>query len=646
MHIATNRVLQCLIGSNVGINDKETSVRTTVVGFLRAHRAACLIALDASAWVAAIYIASALRLETWTITHASTMAGARGHIPWGGVLIVAAIAVVLHISMAWRLRLHQGRSLMGSFEEVFLLASVVALAGAGVTFINMVAPVVFVPRTVPIAATFIAMILCSWPRGLWRILIHEARPRGPGNRTPVIIAGAGDAGCQLVLSMQRDHDQTWQPLAFVDDDRHKRHFRYRGIGVFGPLDSVGAAAERFGANTVVIAMPGAGPETVGRIYETAREAGLTVKVLPGVDELIGGVDHTAVRDISPEDFLGRQQVETDIAAISGYLRGKRVLVTGAGGSIGSELCRQISDFGPAELLMLDRDESALHSLLLSLHGRADLESPNVILANIREAERMQEVFEAHRPDVVFHAAALKHVNLLETHAREAVKTNVLGTLSVLDAAAAAGVERFVNISTDKAADPRNVLGFSKRIAEGLTSFVGQSAEGSYLSVRFGNVLGTSGSVLRTFAAQIEAGGPVTVTDPEVTRYFMTVHEAVQLVIQAAAIGRNGEALVLDMGTPVKILDVAQRMVEQSGDSIEIVFTGLKSGEKLEEVLISTLEVDERPFHPLISHVIVPPITHDEAQSLPRCRDNDQIIQSLHDLAERMHDSTPRERARR
>ena len=461
----------------------------------------------------------------------------------------------------------------------------------------------------------------------------------------MVIAGAGDAGQQLVLSMQRDGDQTWRPLAFVDDDRSKRHFRYRGVAVLGPLESVASVATRAGADTVVIAMPAAGSETISRIYEAARSGGLEVKVLPGIGELLGGVDHTAVRDIEPSDFLGRQQVETDVAAISGYLRDKRVLVTGAGGSIGSELCRQIRAFGPAELLMLDRDESALHGLLLSMFGRADLEVPDIILANIRDAERLQEVFESRRPHVVFHAAALKHVNLLEGHAGEAVKTNVTGTLQVLEAAAAVGVERFVNISTDKAADPQNVLGYTKRIAEGLTSHVGSSAEGTYLSVRFGNVLGTSGSVLKTFDAQIKAGGPVTVTHPDVTRYFMTVHEAVQLVIQAAAIGRDGEALVLDMGEPVRILDVAQQLVDRAPEPIEIVYTGLKDGEKLEEVLIGAHEVDERPFHPLISHVGVPTITNDEVVALPHGPDNAHVVASLRALAELMQQAGP-QRVRR
>ncbi|MGH3489490.1 MAG: UDP-N-acetylglucosamine 4,6-dehydratase family protein, partial [Actinopolymorphaceae bacterium] len=314
-----------------------------------------------------------------------------------------------------------------------------------------------------------------------------------------------------------------------------------------------------------------------------------------------------VRNIDVIDLLGRHQVDTDIQAIAGYLEGKRVLVTGAGGSIGAELCRQITRFDPAELMMLDRDESALHAVQLSIGGRALLDTADVILADIRDRDRVLAIFTERRPDVVFHAAALKHLPMLEQYPDEGYKTNVLGTIHVLEAAAKAGVERFVNISTDKAADATSVLGRSKRLAERLTAEFAASAPGSFLSVRFGNVLGSRGSVLTSFAKQVADGGPVTVTHPEVTRYFMTIPEAVQLVVQAAAIGRGGEVLVLDMGEPVRIVDVARQLIDMADDDVEIVFTGMRPGEKLHEQLLGTGERDERPFHPLISHVEVPPL---------------------------------------
>jgi dTDP-glucose 4,6-dehydratase len=319
-------------------------------------------------------------------------------------------------------------------------------------------------------------------------------------------------------------------------------------------------------------------------------------------------------------MIGRQPVDTDVNSISEYITGRRVLVTGAGGSIGSELCRQLHRFGPAELAMLDRDESGLHAVELSIDGHGLLQSPALVLCDIRDPDAVRTAFELHRPDVVFHAAALKHLPLLERYPHEAYKTNVVGTLNVLAAAEAVGVAHFVNVSTDKAADPASALGHSKRLAERLTAwFARQPDDARYLSVRFGNVLGSRGSVLHAFAAQIERGGPVTVTDPEVTRYFMTIREACQLVIQAGALGRPGEALVLDMGKPVKVLDVARRMISLSGKPAEIVFTGLRPGEKMHEVRMSEGESDDRPLHPLISHVTVPPVAPADIDDQPWAR---------------------------
>jgi FlaA1/EpsC-like NDP-sugar epimerase len=291
-----------------------------------------------------------------------------------------------------------------------------------------------------------------------------------------------------------------------------------------------------------------------------------------------------------------------------------VLVTGAGGSIGSELCRQLARFEPEALIMLDRDESGLHGTQLSIEGRALLNSPNLVLADIRDEARLQEVFQQHRPHVVFHAAALKHLPLLEGAPDEAWKTNVLGTEHVLAAAHAAGVDHFVNISTDKAADPVSVLGSSKRITERLTSHMSECSPGAYVSVRFGNVLGSRGSVLTIFREQVEQGGPLTVTHEDVTRFFMTVQEAVRLTIYAGAIGESGDVMVLDMGEPVKIMDVARRFSRQRTPNIEIVVTGLREGEKMHEDLFGEGEFDVRPVHPLISHVPVPPLAMETAMA--------------------------------
>lgn len=306
-------------------------------------------------------------------------------------------------------------------------------------------------------------------------------------------------------------------------------------------------------------------------------------------------------------MLGRTPIETDLEEIAGYLADKVVLITGAGGSIGSEIARQVHSFGPKELVCLDRDESALHAVQLSIYGKGLLDTPDMVLCDIRDSQALERVFAQHRPDVVFHAAALKHLPMLEQYPEEGWKTNVLGTLNVLECAADYGVQHFVNISTDKAADATSVLGKTKRKAEELTSWFARQGHGSYVSVRFGNVLGSRGSVLFTFHEQIRQGGPVTVVDPEITRYFMTIPEACQLVIQAGAIGDPGDVLVLDMGEPVKILDVARRLIRKSGKQVDIAFTGLRPGEKLHEVLFSTGENEGDTEHPLISRVRVPAI---------------------------------------
>lgn len=325
-------------------------------------------------------------------------------------------------------------------------------------------------------------------------------------------------------------------------------------------------------------------------------------------ELISGdarID--GVRDPRIGDLLGRSPIRTDVNATAGHFAGRRILVTGAGGSIGAELCRQLQTFAPAELIMLDRDESALHEVQLMLHGRALLDSDETVLADIRDARRVNEVFWRFRPQIVFHAAALKHLPLLERYPAEAVQSNIFGTQTVLQAAAACCVESFVNISTDKAADPVSVLGYSKKIAERLTAHMAGQADGTYLSVRFGNVLGSRGSVLSALSAQVKAGGPLTVTHPEVSRYFMTADEAVQLVIQAVVVGRSGEVLILDMGEPVRIADLARRLAAQCGHPLDIVYTGLRPGEKLAEQLLGSDEVDHRPRHPLVRHALVKPL---------------------------------------
>jgi dTDP-glucose 4,6-dehydratase len=351
---------------------------------------------------------------------------------------------------------------------------------------------------------------------------------------------------------------------------------------------------------------------VQEVSRACQGAGLTFVVLPPVREMIGGhVRLEQIRKVDVADLLGRRPIKTDIGNIASCVRDKVVLITGAGGSIGSELARQVHRLNPRQLVLLDRDESALHGVQLSLYGTGLLDSEDIVLCDIRDMAALEEVFDRHRPEVVFHAAALKHLPLLERFPLEGWKTNVVGTANVLACSRRVGVERLVNISTDKAADATSVLGQTKRLAERLTAWHAQDGRLPYVSVRFGNVLGSRGSVLHAFRSQIERGGPVTVTHPEVTRFFMTIPEACELVLQAGAIGRPGDVMVLDMGEPVRILDVARLLIEESGRDIRVVFTGLRPGEKLNESLFGQLENHRPSEHLMISQVNVPALNPDD-----------------------------------
>jgi FlaA1/EpsC-like NDP-sugar epimerase len=453
------------------------------------------------------------------------------------------------------------------------------------------------------------------------------------SREKVIIFGAGSAGTQLTQRLAGQHNSRYQPVALLDDDPAKRHLLVMGIPVRGGRDQIAAVAAETGATVLVIALARASGHVIRALTDLAGECGLVPKVIPSVEELIRGVALIdGMRDPGLRDLLSRRRLDTDARAIADYFAGRRILVTGAGGSIGSELCRQLHRLRPAKLVLFDRDESALHSVQLLLHGRALLDSDEVVLADIRDPVRTRQVFDQYQPEIVFHAAALKHLPLLELYPAEAVKSNVWGTQTVLEAALTCGVTSFVNISTDKAADPVSVLGYSKRLAERLTSHAAQQGAGSYLSVRFGNVLGSRGSVLPALCAQAAAGGPITVTHPQVSRYFMTTDEAVQLLLQAAVIGRGGEVLVLDMGEPVLIADIARHLAAGPARDIDIVYTGLRRGEKLAENTLGKHEPDVRPFHPLVRHVRAAPLDPSLTATIDPGADAEQIRLALADLA--------------
>ncbi|MBY8874724.1 polysaccharide biosynthesis protein [Micromonospora sp. PLK6-60] len=581
----------------------------------RRARALSLLTLDTAAWCAGFLAAAATRYE-WDLTgHTATVA------------VIAALACVAVHTGAERIRLAVwGRHPVGSAAEARDLAVTGTLAIAAALAVLLPMDVRPVPASTPLVGGAVAILLMTGGRAGFRFHRERVRPaRAAASRA--LIYGVDGTSERLVRVLLADPAGRYRPVGLLDDDRDNRTLRLAGVRVLGGREQVGDAIRLTGADTVIFSMAGAAPELMRDVRARTLQAGAAFKVLPPVHELLDRpVAVSDVRDMQITDLLGRAQRVAELMVDRNGLAGRRVLVTGAGGSIGSELCRQIARCEPGELMMLDRDESALHALQMSLHGRALLDGPELILADIRDRDGITRIIADRQPDVVFHAAALKHLTLLQRHPGEAVLTNLRGTLNVLEACR--DVAEFVNISTDKAADPVSVLGYSKRITERLTAHYADLFGGRHLSVRFGNVLSSRGSVLTAFEAQLRAGMPITVTHPDVTRYFMTVQEAVQLVLQAASIGRGGEALVLDMGEPVRIADVARRLAAEAPGHSEIVFTGLRPGEKLHEDLFGADEVDTRPLHPLISHVPVPPLHPDEIRALDPYGEPDELIKRM------------------
>lgn len=416
----------------------------------------------------------------------------------------------------------------------------------------------------------------------------------PGGRRCVIV-GAGAAGEMVVRGLLQDGGISYWPVGFVDDDPKKQGVSIHGVPVLGPRSCLLEILKSQGIDAVLIAMPSAPPLVIRDTVNIARKGGAKeIKIVPFLSELYTGrLSSSDIRSVRPEDILPREPVSVDLGSVREFLEGKRVLVTGAAGSIGSELCRQVLRFNPAELLALDFDETGLFNIesnLLSLYPGKNFK---IIVGDIRDRDKMRLIFQSVRPHVVFHAAAYKHVPIMETYPEEAVKTNVFGTKILMEEAQKAGVESFVLISTDKAVNPVSIMGMTKRVAEILALSMENGSSTRYIAVRFGNVLGSRGSVIPTFIEQIRRGGPVTITHPEMERYFMTIPEAVLLVLQAGTMGRSGDVFVLDMGKPLKILDIARELIRFYGlepeKDIPIVFTGIRPGEKLHEDLLTSEE---------------------------------------------------------
>ncbi|MCP9447162.1 MAG: polysaccharide biosynthesis protein [Nitrospira sp.] len=464
----------------------------------------------------------------------------------------------------------------------------------------------------------------------------------------VLIVGAGNAGEQLARAMLADPEYRCRPIAFVDDDPVKRRMQIHGIPVLGTTADVKAVADRVGAHEIIVAIPSAAPDVRRKILASAEGCTVPIKILPSMKRLLGDpVLLQQVRPMQLEDLLQRDPIQADCRELHPLIEGKTVLVTGAGGSIGSELCRQIAQYKPESLILFERYENSLHALLLELRASFPHLGVLPLVGDVTMTDRVAEVFRQTGPDLVFHAAAHKHVPLMELNPKEAVRNNVIGTRVVAEESLKSGVERFVLISTDKAVNPSSVMGATKRIAEYLVQGFNQKGVTKFTVVRFGNVLGSNGSVVPLFAEQIRKGGPVTVTDPEIRRFFMTIPEAVQLVLQASVMGHGGEVFVLDMGEQIKVADLARNMIVLSGlvpgRDIQIVYTGLRPGEKLYEELFEAGEQVEPTAHPKIHCAVggvLPAGDLDAwAKDLPdklSDYEDDEVLQDLKRLVPRFH----------
>jgi len=508
------------------------------------------------------------------------------------------------------------------------------------------------PRSIAAVDFLITLLLIAGSRLVARTAIERPGLGVVARGKEVIVVGAGDAGRLIVQEMQRSRLLDYTPIGFIDDDPRKRNTRIMGVRVLGTLKELPRVLREHRPDEVLIAMPSVSGEVRRQIVEQAQASRVPVKTLPGLYELISGDLDLAgqIRPVQVEDVLGREQVEVDFHDVASYLEGQTVLVTGAGGSIGSELCRQIARVGPARLILVENAEGALFEIERELMER-DFTAAVPNLVDVRDRDVMRrEVFEKYRPTVVFHAAAYKHVAMLETHPLASVRNNVVGTRIVAELAAEFRVERFVLISTDKAVNPKTVMGQSKTLCEWIVESLGHRSDlpTRFVAVRFGNVLNSSGSVIPIFRRQIERGGPVTVRDPEMTRYFMTIPEAVSLVVQAGSIGGRGQVFVLDMGEPVKILDLAQNMIRLSGKEprlpgdegassrdVRIVFVGAKTGEKIHEELWSKDESVGSTAHPKIKRLSRPPVDPDwldaqlnELERLAREGDTLEVVAKL------------------
>lgn len=510
---------------------------------------------------------------------------------WQGLSVTLVVMPVVFIVSGFYRNLWRYASLQDGIEIFKVVTASTVISAFVVMYIRHFTPY---PRSIFLLDWILLFAMVASSRLVWRVYreaIVMPRLAMSGQRT--LIVGAGDAGSLLLKEIRRQvGGSPYEVIGFVDDDSNKIGMRLHGIPVLGAISHLKGLVRKHNIEDVIIAIPSAGGKPVREIIKSCDRCKVRFKTLPGISDIIEGrINISQIKDVAIEDLLGRDSVKLDEESIHHYLTGKRVLITGAAGSIGSELCRQVARFAPAKILLLDSAETPLYQIEKEISGIYPELRIVPVLADIRRNDRLSAVFEMFMPEVVFHAAAYKHVPMMEYNPAEAISNNVIGTRNLVDCAHHFGVDNFVMISTDKAVNPTNIMGASKRVAEIYVQALSRKSRTKFTTVRFGNVLGSNGSVIPLFMEQIRKGGPITVTHKDVVRYFMTIPEATQLVLQTGSIGNGGEIFVLDMGEPVRIVDLAEELITLSGmtpyDDIDIVFTGLRPGEKLfEELLIA------------------------------------------------------------
>ena len=527
-------------------------------------------------------------------------------VPLTAAALIAFAMVGIYTSI-WR---YAGSDELVKIGIGSILASVFGLA-----FISIARPMTILPRSVYIISAMMMFVLVACTRYAYRFIRNLRHPGTfntiflnvgkkeliGSNMTKVMIVGAGDAGASIIKEIKQHPEYNKKVAVAIDDDSRKIGKRISGVKIAADRSKIKTMARKKGIDEIIVAIPSANHKEIQNILNECNKTKCKIKVLPSLGELINGdVSVSHLRDVEIEDLLGRDPVKVNLREISGYLEEKIVLVTGGGGSIGSELCRQIARFRPRRIIAMDIYENTVFELANEMKSKYPQLEFEVVIGSVRSRERVHEVFEKYKPHVVFHAAAHKHVPLMEKNPKEAIKNNILGTKNLIDMADEYSVSKFVLISTDKAVNPTNVMGATKRAGEMMLQEKSTHSRTSYTAVRFGNVLGSNGSVIPIFRKQIENGGPVTVTHPDITRYFMTIPEAVQLVIQAGAMADGGEIFVLDMGEPVRIMDLAENIIRLSGYiprvDIDIEITGLRPGEKLYEELLLDEENMKKTAH--------------------------------------------------